>query len=550
MFRGRSPDWPSAGATSRALRTHALSPDSRMSRSLFVVLLAALSLTGGLGAQVADEALVPGGMFRAFVTNSFAKWDSRFGWWPVREELGSDLTATAAESLFTGVPSLLQSLQDMGATPGFGTTFGSTESRVSHDITRVDLGAHVGVFDWLTVGVVVPRVKNRTALDVVFVPDTITGELGLTPLSTNRSGVELFLSEVQTAAGSARSRASQLCGSGAPECSAATTLADRTESFAGAAQTAYGATPLFPIEGSVAAASVGQSASALEADLIAAGLSGFGAVLMPFATEWVTPDGFGALAAIRGAGIEGAPLEGGRSVWAWGDVEVSATAKLLEGRSGEEGASPDFSYRILGGVLLRLGTGSIDDPDVFLDLASGDGQTDVEGRLSADLILWRRWGVRAAGRYGVQGARTLTRRVAPPETVLAPLSSRQAVRWTPGSYWGLEIAPGRKLTDVLSFSGEYRVFRKHTDTFELIAAAAAPGLDPTVLSVESSMALHEVGIRLTYDTLSSWRTGAAPRLFQVQFRALWSVAGSGGQTPAASRVEIGLRLFRGLWGSR
>jgi hypothetical protein len=103
---------------------------------------------------------------------------------------------------------------------------------------------------------------------------------------------------------------------------------------------------------------------------------------------------------------------------------------------------------------------------------------------------------------------------------------------------------------VLSISGEYRVFRKHKDTIELIDVAAAPGLDPTVLSVESSMAQHEVGIRLTYDTLASWRSGAAPRLFQVQLRALRSVAGSGGQTPETDRVELGLRLFRGLWGAR
>jgi hypothetical protein len=411
--------------------------------------------------------------------------------------------------------------------------FGSTESRVSHDITRIDFGAHIGVFDWLTVGVVVPRIKTRSVVDVLFVPDTLTGELGLTPLSTNRSGVDLFLSELGTVATAARSRATQLCGAGAPECASAAALADRTESFAGSAGGAYGATPLFPIEGSVAATSVGQFASALEADLVAAGLPGFGAVLMPFATEWVTPEGFGALAA-----------------WAWGDVEVSATARLLEGGSGEDGAAPSFSYRVLGGVLARLGTGTIDDPDVFLDLASGDGQLDVEGRLSADLTLRRRWGARFGARYGVQGARTLDRRIARPETILAPLSTRQMVRWTPGSYWGLEASAGRRLTDVLSISGEYRVFRKHKDTIELIDVAAAPGLDPTVLSVESSMAQHEVGIRLTYDTLASWRSGAAPRLFQVQLRALRSVAGSGGQTPETDRVELGLRLFRGLWGAR
>jgi hypothetical protein len=171
---------------------------------------------------------------------------------------------------------------------------------------------------------------------------------------------------------------------------------------------------------------------------------------------------------------------------------------------------------------------------------------DFEGRVLGQLTIGRRFGLDVGGRYGVQRPRTLFRRVAPPERVLAPLSTRHLVEWKPGTYFGIEIAPVWRFTQELDLAGEYRFFRKHRDSFELVGPSVGAPVDTSVLETESGTTLHEIGGSLRYDTLA--RLGAGVRPMQVHMRVMRALAGGGGQTPVTTQVELGVRLFRRIWG--
>ncbi len=524
-----------------------------MPRSLAVLALLCFVGAPDLASQVLDDALVPPGLARIEISPVFTSWDSRFGRAPDgttgQELLGEDLTTSSAETLFPGAESLRSAISAMSGTAGYTPVLGETQARVTQDITRIEIGGHVGVFDWLTVGAVLPWTRTRSSVDVNFRPDTVGGDLGRNPNATNASGVTAFLQSLGAAEASAQANASQVCSSspGSPNCASAQALADRATTFRGSAVDAYGASAFFPVASSTTANALTASVIALSTDLVNAGLPGIAAP-MAFATQRVSEQDFWSLPSSTGSGLQAAPLGSVKGLWHAGDVEVSATVRLLEGsvRPAPD-APPSLTYRVLATVMGRLPTGQVDSTDVFLDVGTGEGQSDLEGRLHGQLTLGRHLGLQAGARYGTQRPRTLLRRVAPPEVVLAPVSTRHRVEWTPGAYFGLEVSPVWRISDELSVAAEYRAFRKYRDRYELVGTSVGASVDPAVLEIESGVTLHEIGGTIRYDTLARW-LGEGARPLQAHLRIVRAVAGGGGQTPVTTQVELGVRLFRRIWG--
>jgi hypothetical protein len=495
-----------------------------------------------LPAQVLDDALVPRGLARIEVSPVFTSWDSRFAAGG-KQRLGDDLTTTAAHTLLPGAEALRSAVEAMTGSAGYTPTFGETSARVTADVTRVELGAHLGVFDWLTIGVTVPITRTRTNVDVWFRPDTISGDLGVNPAVSGATGVSSFLQALATAETAAQTNATQVCGSspGSPACASAQSLAARTSDFYASASSAYGASVLFPFAASATATALSQSVSTLSGDLVAAGLPGI-APAMPFAAQRITEADFWTLPMNPRLGyVE--PLGSVKAPWYAGDTEVTATVRLL----GSAADAPTPSrLDLLATALVRLPTGTVDDPEVLLDIGAGDGQTDLEARLLARLTAGP-FGLHMGGRYGVQRSRTLVRRVAPPEMILAPASTRQLVEWEPGAYFGVEIAPVWRFTEELNLVAEYRGFRKNRDAYRLVDPSAGGSLDVSVLAQGSGVTLHEIGGSLRYDTLGRLSSGVRP--LQAHLRIVHAVSGGGGQTPVTTQIELGVRLFRRIWGS-
>lgn len=489
-----------------------------------------------LAAQAVDDRLVPAGSVRASAWPSFTSWGERFGPDGNRVPLGQGLSAGSALEIFPGSSVLVSGLRALSVAPDYTPTMAPVEGRVSHDVTRIDLGLHLGLTDWWTIGVTVPRIKNRTAIDMVFVPDTLRGDLGVSPSVTAPADVNAFLGALESAASAASARADALCGAGDPACASATSLAERAGMFDAGMAGIYAATPFFPLEGSTIGASLTQEVQELDAALTSAGLAGIGAPLV-LADERPTEADLATLPARFGGLGYTEPLQTRTDLWSWGDIEIATYARVFDLQRGSR------SLELMAGGLVRLGTGSGASADTPLAIGSGNGQTDIEGRLAAHAAAGP-LSLRVGGTYGVQGGGTLVRRVSSPGTVLAPVGTRVTLDWEPGSYRALEAEPGIRFAPELTLSATYRYFGKSADRFQLVEGGGDPAIQPPS---DTSASRHQVGGSLMYDTVDRSRTGGA-RPFRFHVRLLHAVAGRGTDMPATTRVDLGAELFTSIWG--
>lgn len=527
-------------------------PTARPARPLLLCAFLAFLPSPATAQELITDLLVPAGRVRVELAPTFQAWDNRFAPGGTRP-LGADLTHQDGTELFPGVAALEEQLRGLADSQGYEARLGSTQGRMARDLTRVDMGLHVGIFHRLTVGVTVPVVRGHTGMTLAFSPDTLQGDLGLNPNLERTGVVSAFLEDLQNALAGAESRADALCGADptGPGCQDAAVLAERVGGFLERARTAYSASPFFPLEGTDMAGLLTSAVEVLNGELASAGLAGVGT--MVFASERPTADGLADLTTnpLAGIGAE-RPLGTVDGLWTLGDVEASATLRLLDDEVVDSGAAvPRMAWTLAAGGLVRLGTGSVDDPDVLLDQASGDGQMDIEGRVAGALRLGGRLAIRGGARYGIQRSRTMIRRVAPPDAILAPLSARHAVRWSPAAYLGIEASPRLHLTDELTLSGAYRLFHKGADQYEYLATgdllpAGAP--DIGLLSQGTGVTRHRLGVGLTYSTMRGWRRGDVGSPLELSVHWVRTVSASGGFVPEDGRLELRLRAFRRLWG--
>jgi len=281
---------------------------------------------------------------------------------------------------------------------------------------------------------------------------------------------------------------------------------------------------------------------ALDASLVEAGLPavGRGPVL---SETWVTeadlatlPVRWGGLGYLR-------PLAGRVDLWGWGDVEVSALIRALRlGTDPLEGGRGALDVH--GGLLVRLGTGAVGDPDTPLAMPTGDGQTDVEGRVMLDGRYGARWSVRAGGRYGTQSARDMVVR-ARGDGLLAPAADRVVARWEPAAYWSVDMEPGFRLAPPLTLAAHWRYAHHGADR---LSATGAP-VTPAWPARSGAWSRHEAGLSFGYDTVHpSAFEGARP--LRVRVRVVRAMGGSGDLVPAETRVDLGAELVTPLriWG--
>src|SRR5207247_861559 len=106
-------------------------------------------------------------------------------------------------------------------------------------------------------------------------------------------------------------------------------------------------------------------------------------------------------------------------------------------------------YAGAAAALVRLPTGATDSADDVLRQWIGDHQTDLEGRLVQELTVGPVW-LNVAVRAGLQRAGTRVRRVAPWYALLVPSAATTALRWDPGDYLGVDVAPLVRLAPQLA----------------------------------------------------------------------------------------------------
>lgn len=505
-------------------------------------------------AQEAYRPLVPQGALRIGLATDYSSFSARYRPGPGGEpgdgrpvSLGDDLSGPAGTVLF---PSLAgyETAVARAAGRGHRMSLGTVAAVAEKNAVRLAVSADVGVFDWLSVGVTVPFVRNETEFSMHFAADSGLANTGFAAGAAPR--VPGFLASFGGAIGAYRAFQASACAAdpGGLVCRDATMQLSGAEELHEALSAMY-ESPVAPLADSPAGLAMQARLAALADAFRAAGIGGMPAVV-PLAGSPMDVEDLQRLVTDPRFGIAGThPLAHWTSLWALGDVEVRADAKLWEAGAGGTHAGAG------AGVTARLPTGVQDDPANFLDAGSGDRQMDIEARGWARGQWGARLGIWTDFRYGLQLAGAAERRVFDPYYPTAPAAVQRRLSWNPGDYQAATVSPWFRLADDLAVLAGYRYFRKARDSFSLAAGsapnpAAPPGADAVDLSAlalgsdATSSRIHFGGV---------FRKSAAPSgspLWPAEVRIMYRrVVGGTGIMPKTSTFEVRLRFLARLWRS-
>ena len=228
---------------------------------------------------------------------------------------------------------------------------------------------------------------------------------------------------------------------------------------------------------------------------------------------------------------------------------AAAASEPATGTSGEPrqalASTRDVRLRATATALVRLGTGATDDPADLLDIGIGDGQHDVELGLVSDVAIGRAF-VSLGARYGIQLAGDVDVRAPIVGEVLVPAEALLTVSRDPGDYLEVEVTPRYALGRHVSIGVQYRYRSKAADSFdvpddEALAAALAHATEAHE---------HRLGAGITLSTLADWARGRVGVPLEVSYLHSRIVSGGGMLTNRATRDEVMVRLYLGLFGRR
>ena len=554
-------------------------------------------------AQVRDARLpAPGRLWLEF-SPVFWNWSEQFALDSplpdspdgAREPLFADLDGPIAARLFPGPSPFIDDLNLASGALGFDPVDASDFSLGSLDFSAVnaerrtlDLGFEMGILSRLAVGFHAPIVmtdfESRFAFDSLGASVT-HGDLGF-------GAGNLFFSEARAAVISLDGLIAGGTLMGA-ELANAMALRDQTDAYITAFESRVAGGGLIPTAPSTAGVQMSDRFASFVVSFEALGLA-LPALALPMAAtaadlpRWfqnepvagMLPRGlrrgltlgeaelsvrFGVIDQITRRSAGGAPPVEPRTgdpapdPPAAGAPPDSVTGEAVTEAGTEPGTVDDgrrgIRLRTTVGVLLRLPAASAsglpnEEPTDFVGIPIGDGQRDVELSVFQDVAFGEWLLLRAAARYGIQMADDVILRVHPPDRPYAFASTMAVVHRDLGDYFQLLLRPAISLNSAISVGLEYDYWRLSEGVYSIADPLPdSPAPDATPLSVETSQSRHMVGVGITYDMsnartredLAADRTPVrSPWLFNLSIRR--SVAGSGGQTPAAFMYAASFRF--------
>ena len=512
---------------------------------LTFAILGSMIVPLGLAGQDFWEPLLPKGRLRLEINSSFVFADKRFGQRTEGgslvekdEPLGFDFAdAAVGTRLFPALEVQEAALATAAGVPIAPSVLGETRAVLTKDAVWLPIRMDVGVFDWLTVGGVLPFSRRRAEFATSFLDSG--ANVGTRPVDYID-----FLGAVATANAGLTAVTTSLCMAdpSGPACTQATTLLAEGEGFLQAVGDAYAGHGVFPLTGSATGTALQTRVTALLNAYQSVGVGAFPTAI-PLATEVLNETTYLDLVTNPAYGVSGDSLKTWRSPWELGDAELYANARLWGIGQGLGANQRERTLRaVIGaGVLLRLGSGRTDSPRNFIDTGSGHGQNDIEVSVFGKLNVGGRLGVAGDFLYGKQQSVRVLKRISAPDRIFSPASTEKIVRWSPGGYAQLRLSPHVYLTEELAVAFDFRYRRKKSDRYRLDVGETGP--DPAVLELETKATSLGIGGGIVYSTARSGRG----RPVEARFHYHRAVSGGGGALPKASRFEVGLRFYRGLW---
>jgi hypothetical protein len=483
-------------------------------------------------------------------------FDPRIEYW--REEfvdgsrvaLGAALTGDSVRATVAlpDVARLQADIRTAGAFPGYVANLGRARLSVLAQRRVTPLLVEYGVTPRLAVGVLVPLVRTYVR-SLLALDDTTGGDLGLNPLladPTTRTTYDAFFTAFDGAldglAADTLPGGALGCPGGAQCAAARAFLADARAVEAALRNSVYGpgtggGAPLLPVAGSAGALAVDTNIARLQAELAGTwGQTGFtGTLLFPAAALDAAQLNRAVADSLLGWGAR-AFVNTPREERFWlGDVELAARYRIRD--RGPWAATV--------GLVWRLPTGHQDSPNDPLDLAAGDGQTDIEAQLVQELTLWHRLWLNLSLRAGAQLAGERARRVAPPASFLVRRQLATTLAWDPGDYLAVDFAPLVRFHPRFAAGATAGWFTKGADRYTYRDAADSAAVASAV-GAPVSAALLDAGTAVRSTRLGVAATYHGP-VVETGFTAERTISGSGGRVPASWAyrlvMRVGVRLF-------
>ena len=510
-----------------------------------------------------DAIVLPGGMVRAAVGGAFGGFDEGFssdahgspsgG----RRPYGADHSFVALDA--AALPALADldaALRSLGGATIPGVTLGpfgvAADARRAELPVRFDVGLGRGVQLFVAGSYVQTRVSVAVAGD----PTARLANVGLDPAlsDADAAGANAVLqAQLQAAADELQAQLAA-CGAGdAPACAdpaAAAALQAQLAAAAAGIGAAYrtAETPtigVVPVVGSPLAAAIDGRLAELAAAARAYGVNAVPVDARPrHAPAPLSPGAVQALADTGSAAL-GLPALRDSRRYGISDVEVGVRVRLLDrlgGRLDVPDSGNGTRLRAALTALVRLPTGEPDDPLDPLDVGVGDGQTDVELGVAADVLRGRRFVGSVAARYGVQIASELERVL--PTSRSGPVVAT-AVERDLGDYLEIEATPRYAVNAYLTLAAHYRFRAKGVDAY-----AASVGGDPaandaalTALGLGTDTRQHVLGGGIVFSTLPAHARGAARVPVDVVYQRTATLAGAGRLAERATRDVVTVRVY-------
>ena len=449
-------------------------------------------------AQEAEAWVLPRGLLELSATGSYTGWDTRldgapFGveMFPAIESLADRLLAGRVGPVRVGLADFFATVADPepeGEAPD-SVSAGRATVRFAGDVRNVPFTLRYGLTHRLTIFATVPLERSGT---VVFGPYLAGGTLGLNPdtiINRNR------LTAVDPRFGD------------------------------------LGAALLLPTAG---------SAEGIELQSRLRALEGADTLLLPtrvltFADLLGRPALRALLSAEEAAALG---LSSTRRPYHLGDVQLGARFQLIAGPAGWP--HPDTivrrSLRTAVGVRVRLPTGR-GDTRVATELPPGGGHFGLGVDVLNDVFLSRRWFVNMSASGDWLLPADVVRQAFGPARLFPADTALRTLRRAPGPRVALSVTPRWRLTDEISFNGEYALVAQARTRYE-----GPEGVLPGPFDWRTGGAAHALGLGMRYSSLQVFARGRARVPFELGLSMTNAVLGTV-QAPDAFSVRFNARVF-------
>ncbi|MDZ7630726.1 MAG: hypothetical protein U5K74_05035 [Gemmatimonadaceae bacterium] len=548
--------------------------------SLTLLLVGAAPLAAQSVRGLGDDALTaPRGAIRIQMSTSIADVSERYGkGTPGRsdgalEPLGVDFSVdTLGVRLFPGLASLQTAIRSLTGNGAFTLSLGRSQLSSSVRVQTTPIALEAGITNRLSLGVLVPVVtaRNQVSLNVnsganvgnmsfnparVFDTSVVRNTQLIDQLTTARTQLEALIASCTANPGSNAN-----CGS---VIASAPAVAATATTFTAGIAAVYGTTgsngaSFVPLAGSAADSVILNRVGTLRTQFQQFGIT----ALAPTTTgpsrpsAPITPDGLQSVLPDTALGLLAAPL-GTITRQGLGDIEVAVKLRLFDAfgtRSDTMRFVPRRGLQLrqsLAGVY-RFGTGTIDQPDDYLDVGTGHGQNDVELRSFTDLVYGRRFFASVIGRYTVQLADQQPLRITDaPDLVFAPAYRERLVDRDLGDQLEIEFTPRWIMNDFFSIGAQYLFRSRAEDTYRgtFTVPTSESGLDAPLeldansLRFETAGTEQRVGFGLTFSSVAAHARGKAKLPIELQYFNSRTIAGSGGNVWRLSIHQVQIRLY-------